>query len=72
MQFNQNNRAAEFLRYANTISNPQSLLNNPAFNSLKQKYNASNPQQLAIQQAQKLGITPTQLNQIARQLGITQ
>jgi hypothetical protein len=72
MQFNQNNRAAEFLRYANTISNPQSLLNNPAFNSLKQKYNASNPQQLAMQQAQKLGITPTQLNQIARQLGITQ
>lgn len=72
MQFNQNNRAAEFLRYANNIANPQSLLNNPAFNSLKQKYNASNPQQLAMQQAQKLGITPTQLNQIARQLGITQ
>ena len=70
MQFNQNNRAAEFLRYANTISNPQSLLNNPQLNSLKQKY--PNPQQLAMQQAQKLGIAPEQLNQIARQLGITQ
>lgn len=68
----QNNRAAEFLRYANSIANPQSLLNNPAFNSLKQKYNASNPQQLAMQRAQSMGITPDQLSQIARQLGITQ
>lgn len=72
MQFNQNNRAAEFLRYANSIANPQSLLNNPQLNTLKQKYNTTNPQQLAMQRAQSMGISPDQLNQIARQLGITQ
>lgn len=68
----QNNRAAEFLRYANSIQNPQSLLNNPAFTSLRQKYNAANPQQLAIERAQAMGISAQQLAQIARQLGITQ
>lgn len=64
------NSAADFLQYVQTIQNPSSLINNPQLNALKQKYN--NPQQLAMQQAQKLGITPQQLNQIARQLGITQ
>lgn len=64
------NSAADFLQYVQTIQNPASLLNNPQLNTLKQKY--TNPQQLAIQQAHKLGISPQQLNQIARQLGITQ
>jgi hypothetical protein len=64
------NNAANFLQYVQTIQNPQMLLNNPNLTSLKQKYN--NPQQLAIQQAQRLGISPDQLTQIARQLGIIQ
>lgn len=64
------NNAANFLQYVQTIQNPQMLLNNPNLTSLKQKYN--NPQQLAMQQAQRLGISPDQLTQIARQLGITQ
>lgn len=64
------NSAADFLQYVQTIQNPSSLINNPQLNALKQKYN--NPQQLAMQQAQRLGISPDQLNQIARQLGITQ
>ena len=66
------NNAADFMQYIQTIQNPQSLLNNPQLNTLKQTYKQANPQQLAKQQAQKLGITPTQLTQIARQLGITQ
>lgn len=64
------NSAADFMQYIQTIQNPQALLNNPQIATLKQKYN--NPQQLAMQQAQKMGISPAQLNQIARQLGITQ
>lgn len=64
------NNAANFLQYVQTIQNPQMLLNNPNLISLKQKYN--NPQQLAMQQAQRLGISPDQLTQIARQLGIIQ
>lgn len=64
------NNAANFLQYVQTIQNPQMLLNNPNLASLKQKYN--NPQQLAMQQAQRLGISPDQLTQIARQLGIIQ
>lgn len=67
-----NNNASAFLQYVQTIQNPASLLNNPQLTAFKQKYNAANPQQLAMQQAQKLGITPAQLNQIAKQLGITQ
>lgn len=67
-----NNNASAFLQYVQTIQNPASLLNNPQLTAFRQKYNAANPQQLAIQQAQKLGITPAQLNQIAKQLGITQ
>lgn len=68
----QRNSAADFLQYVQTIQNPASLLNNPQLNTLKQTYKQANPQQLAMQQAQKLGISPDQLNQIARQLGITQ
>lgn len=64
------NNAANFLQYVQTIQNPKMLLNNPNLISLKQKYN--NPQQLAMQEAQRLGISPDQLNQIARQLGIIQ
>lgn len=64
------NNAANFLQYVQTIQNPQMLLNNPNLTLLKQKYN--NPQQLAMQQAQRLGISPDQLTQIARQLGIIQ
>jgi len=64
------NNAANFLQYVQTIQNPKMLLNNPNLISLKQKYN--NPQQLAMQQAQRLGISPDQLTQIARQLGIIQ
>lgn len=66
------NRAAEFLQYVNSIPNPHSLLQNPQLTALRQKHNAANPQQLAQQQAQKMGISPQQLNQIAKQLGITQ
>ena len=66
------NSAADFLQYVQTIQNPAALLNNPPLNTLKQTYKQANPQQLAMQQAQKLGISPDQLNQIARQLGITQ
>lgn len=69
---NQNNNASEFLRYANSIPNPQALLSNPAFTQLRSKYNNANPQQLAYQLAQQKGISPDQLNQIAKQLGITQ
>lgn len=64
------NNAANFLQYVQTIQNPKMLLNNPNLISLKQKYN--NPQQLAMQEAQRLGISPDQLNQIAKQLGIIQ
>jgi hypothetical protein len=64
------NNAANFLQYVQTIQNPKMLLNNPNLTSLKQKYN--NPQQLAMQQAHRLGISPDQLTQIARQLGIIQ
>lgn len=67
-----NNNASAFLQYVQTIQNPASLLNNPQLTAFRQKYNAANPQQLAMQQAQKLGITPAQLTQIAKQLGITQ
>lgn len=69
---NPNNPAAEFLRYATSIQNPQQLLTNPAFTNLRQKYNAANPQQLAQERAQAMGISPQQLSQIAKQLGITQ
>lgn len=66
------NNAADFLQYVQTIQNPASLLNNPQLTAFKQKYQQVNPQTLAQQQAQKLGISPQQLAQIARQLGITQ
>ena len=66
------NSAADFMQYIQTIQNPQALLNNPQIATLKQTYKQANPQQLAMQQAQKMGISPAQLNQIARQLGITQ
>ena len=55
-----NNNASAFLQY---VQNPASLLNNPQLTAFRQKYNAANPQQLAMQQAQKLGITPDQHDQ---------
>ena len=64
----QQNNIAEFLRYA------QSFTNIPAqqLNALKQKYPTANAQQLALQRAQAMGITPAQITQAGRQLGIIQ
>lgn len=65
----QQNNIADFLRYA------QSLANNiptQQLNALKQKYPTANAQQLALQRAQAMGITPAQLTQAAKQLGIIQ
>lgn len=64
----QQNNIADFLRYA------QSFTNIPAqqLNALKQKYPKANAQQLALQRAQAMGITPAQLTQAAKQLGIIQ
>lgn len=64
----QQNNIADFLRYA------QSFTNIPAqqLNALKQKYPKANAQQLALQHAQAMGITPAQLTQAAKQLGIIQ
>lgn len=64
----QQNNIADFLRYA------QSFTNIPAqqLNALKQKYPTANAQQLALQRAQAMGITPAQLTQAAKQLGIIQ
>lgn len=64
----QQNNIGEFLRYA------QSFTNIPAqqLNALKQKYPTANAQQLALQRAQAMGITPAQLTQAAKQLGIIQ
>lgn len=64
----QQNNIAEFLRYA------QSFTNIPAqqLNALKQKYPKANAQQLALQRAQAMGITPAQITQAGRQLGIIQ
>lgn len=64
----QQNNIADFLRYA------QSFTNIPAqqLNALKQKYPTANAQQLALQHAQAMGITPAQLTQAAKQLGIIQ
>lgn len=64
----QQNNIAEFLRYA------QSFTNIPAqqLNAIKQKYPTANAQQLALQKAQAMGITPAQITQAGRQLGIIQ
>lgn len=72
MSANQRNNAADFLQYAQTIQNPQSMLNNPALTQLRNKYQNADPRNLAYQLAQQKGISPDQLNQIAKQLGITQ
>lgn len=64
----QQNNIAEFLRYA------QSFTNIPAqqLNALKRKYPKADAQQLALQHAQAMGITPAQITQAAKQLGIIQ
>lgn len=64
----QQNNIADFLRYA------QSFTNIPAqqLNALKRKYPKADAQQLALQHAQAMGITPAQLTQAAKQLGIIQ
>ena len=65
----QQNNIADFLRYA------QSLTNNiptQQLNALKRKYPKADAQQLALQHAQAMGITPAQLTQAAKQLGIIQ
>ena len=65
----QPNNIGEFLRYA------QSLMTNlptQQLNALKQKYPKADAQQLALQRAQAMGITPAQITQAGRQLGIIQ
>lgn len=64
----QQNNVSDFLRYAQSFTNiPTQQLRN-----LKQKYPKADAQQLAIQRAQQMGITPAQITQAGRQLGIIQ
>ena len=64
----QQNNIAEFLRYAQSFTN----IPTQQLNALKQKYPQANAQQLALQRAQAMGITPAQITQAAKQLGIIQ
>lgn len=64
----QQNNIAEFLRYAQSFTN----IPTQQLNVLKQKYPKANAQQLALQKAQAMGITPAQITQAGRQLGIIQ
>lgn len=64
----QQNNISDFLRYAQSFTN----IPTQQLNLLKQKYPKANAQQLAIQRAQQMGITPAQLEQVAKQLGIIQ
>ena len=65
----QNNiNISNFLRYAQSFTN----IPTQQLNQLKQKYPATDPRSLAIQRAQQMGISPAQLEQVAKQLGITQ
>lgn len=63
-----NTNVSNFLRYAQSFTN----IPTQQLASLKQKYPATDPRSLAMQRAQQMGITPTQLEQVAKQLGITQ
>ena len=65
----QQNNVSEFLRYAQSTFNniPTQQLRN-----LKQKYPSTDPRSIAIQRAQSMGISPEQLSQVAKQLGIIQ
>lgn len=65
----QQNNIAEFLRYAQSFT---TNIPTQQLNALKQKYPTANAQQLALQRAQAMGITPAQLTQAAKQLGIIQ
>ena len=62
------NNVSNFLRYAQSFTN----IPTQQLQQLKQKYSATDPRSLAIQRAQQMGITPSQLEQVAKQLGITQ
>lgn len=64
----QQNNIADFLRYAQSFTN----IPTQQLNSLKQKYPKANAQQLALQKAQAMGITPAQITQAGKQLGIIQ
>lgn len=64
----QPNNIGEFLRYAQSFTN----IPTQQLNALKQKYPKANAQQLALQKAQAMGITPAQITQAAKQLGIIQ
>lgn len=62
------NNVSNFLRYAQSFTN----IPTQQLNTLKQKYSATDPRSLAMQRAQQMGISPAQLEQVAKQLGITQ
>ncbi len=64
-----NTNVSNFLRYAQSFTN---IPTQQQLNQLKQKYSATDPRSLAIQRAQAMGISPAQLEQVAKQLGITQ
>lgn len=63
-----NNNVSNFLRYAQSFTN----IPTQQLQQLRQKYPATDPRTLALQRAQQMGITPTQLEQVAKQLGIMQ
>lgn len=63
-----NTNISNFLRYAQSFTN----IPTQQLNQLKQKYSATDPRSLAMQRAQQMGISPAQLEQVAKQLGITQ
>lgn len=63
-----NTNVSDFLRYAQSFTN----IPTQQLQQLKQKYPKANAQQLAIQRAQAMGISPAQLEQVAKQLGIIQ
>lgn len=66
--YQNNNNVSNFLRYAQSFTN----IPTQQLQQLKQRYPKANAQQLALQRAQAMGITPTQLEQVAKQLGIIQ
>lgn len=63
-----NTNISNFLRYAQSFTN----IPTQQLAALKQKYQKANAQQLAIQRAQAMGISPEQITQAGRQLGIIQ
>lgn len=62
------NNVSNFLKYAQSFTN----IPTQQLQQLKQKYPSTDPRSLAMQRAQAMGITPNQLEQVAKQLGIIQ